>query len=204
MKSMTAHLSAIRKTWFFIAKDLVSDRQDETILSAEQNNALFCEALRQFFNPQHLYSTKLNVVKTRLTFLLHAAALTATWRQTPPGDTLDYTTRPEIWPVFMGCETIDNIEERKACSGRKMLGFIYDHFKMPDVGDAYPCCTMVATFIIEKDGSVNDAVIQRELHPLMDAEVLRVINSMPRWTPATTNGRPVRFKMSLPLRIRLE
>ena len=75
---------------------------------------------------------------------------------------------------------------------------------MPDVGDAYPCCTMVATFIIEKDGSVNDAVIKRELHPLMDAELLRVITSMPRWMPATTNGLPVRFKMNLPLRISLE
>lgn len=85
-----------------------------------------------------------------------------------------------------------------------MLEYIYVHFKMPDVDDAYPCCTMVATFIIEKDGSVNDAVIQRELHPLMDAELLRVINSMPRWTPATTNGLPVRFKMNLPLRITLE
>jgi hypothetical protein len=143
-------------------------------------------------------------MKTRLTFLLLAAVLTATWGQTPPGDTLDYTTRPEIWPVFKGCETIDHPEERKACSGREMLHYIYVHFKMPDVGDAYPCCTMAATFIIEKDGSVNDAVIKRELHPLMDAELLRVITSMPRWMPATTNGLPVRFKMNLPLRISLE
>ncbi len=104
----------------------------------------------------------------------------------------------------MGCETIDNIEERKACSGSKMLGFIYDHFKMPDVGDAHFGSVIVASFIIEKDGSVNDVVISRGQHPLMDAELLRVIASMPRWTPATNNGLPVRFKMNLPLRITLE
>lgn len=139
-----------------------------------------------------------------LTTFFFTSICTAACTQTPPGDSLDYTTRPEIWPVFKGCETIDNPDERKACSDKEMLHYIYVHFKMPDVGDAYPCYTMVATFIIEKYGSVNDAVIQRELHPLMDAELLRVITSMPRWTPAKTNGLPVRFKMNLPLRISLE
>ncbi|MBP8238628.1 MAG: energy transducer TonB [Saprospiraceae bacterium] len=143
-------------------------------------------------------------MKTRLTFLLLAAALTAACTQTPPGDTLDYTTRPEIWPVFKGCETLDNLEERKACSDKEMLHYIYVHFKMPDVGDAHFGSLIVASFIIEKDGSVNDVVISRGQHPLMDAEVLRVIASMPRWTPATNNGLPARFKMNLPLRICLE
>ena len=147
---------------------------------------------------------QLIAMKIMLTTFFLTAICTAACTQTLPGDTLDYTTRPEIWPIFYGCDTLDNLDERKACSGRKMLHYIYVHFKMPDVGDAYPCSTMAATFIIEKDGSVNDAVIERELHPLMDAELLRVITSMPRWMPATTNGLPVRFKMNLPLRISLE
>lgn len=143
-------------------------------------------------------------MKIRLTFLLLVAVLTAACTQTPPGDTLDYTTRPEIWPIFYGCDTLDNLDERKACSGREMLEYIYVHFKMPDVGDAHFGSLIVASFIIEKDGSVNDVVISRGQHPLMDAEVLRVIASMPRWTPATNNGLPARFKMNLPLRICLE
>ncbi|HRF37701.1 MAG TPA: energy transducer TonB [Saprospiraceae bacterium] len=144
------------------------------------------------------------ITKIKFTFLLFTTALMTACAQVPPADTLDYTAHPDIWPVFKGCETLDNPDERNACSRREMLQYIYVHFKMPDVKDVHPCFTMTATFIIEKDGSVNDAAIKKELHPLMDSELLRVINSMPRWTPAMTNGRPVRFKMSLPLRIRLE
>lgn len=143
-------------------------------------------------------------MKTILIIFLSATLVLAGNAQTSTADTLYDATRPDIRPVFKGCETLDNMEERKACSDREMLQYIFVHFKMPDVEDVHPCCTVAATFIIEKDGSVQDAVIIKELHPLMDAELLRVIASMPRWTPAMTKGRPVRFKMILPLRIRLE
>jgi TonB family protein len=49
-------------------------------------------------------------------------------------------------------------------------------------------------FNIEKDGTISNAKIFRSLHPIVDNEVLRVINASPKWTPATMNDETVRIK----------
>ena len=44
------------------------------------------------------------------------------------------------------------------------------------------------------DGSVVDTKVYQSVHPILDKEVSRVFNSMPKdkWTPAFRNGRPVK------------
>ena len=50
-------------------------------------------------------------------------------------------------------------------------------------------------FIIETDGSVSNAKVIRGVHPLLDAEALRVINSSSsKWTPAKQRGKSVRLQ----------
>ena len=55
------------------------------------------------------------------------------------------------------------------------------------------------TFVIEKDGSVTHARVVRSAHPLLDAEALRVIAGMPKWKPAMSEGKAVRFEKTLPI-----
>ncbi len=55
------------------------------------------------------------------------------------------------------------------------------------------------TFVIEKDGSVSRARVARSAHPLLDAEALRVISGMPKWKPAMSEGKAVRFEKTLPI-----
>ena len=55
------------------------------------------------------------------------------------------------------------------------------------------------TFIIEKDGALNNAKVIRGIHPLLDAEALRVINASPQWTPAKLRDEPVRVKYVFPV-----
>lgn len=45
--------------------------------------------------------------------------------------------------------------------------------------------------IIDTDGSIKLPKIMKGLHPLLDAEALRVIKSMPRWIPGKQNGSKV-------------
>ncbi len=55
-------------------------------------------------------------------------------------------------------------------------------------------------FQIGADGKVSDVVIKRPLHPAFDAEVVRVIRSMPGWEPAKGNdGSPMACKLTLPV-----
>jgi TonB family protein len=61
-------------------------------------------------------------------------------------------------------------------------------------------------FIIEKDGSISKAHIMEEDHTKaeLNTEALRVINSMPNWSPAEAEGKPVATQMTLPIMFKLK
>ena len=54
-------------------------------------------------------------------------------------------------------------------------------------------------FIVEKDGSISNVRVMSKVHPLLDAEAIRVVKSMPRWMPGRLTGKPVRVKFNLPV-----
>lgn len=54
-------------------------------------------------------------------------------------------------------------------------------------------------FIVEKDGSISNVRVMSKVHPLLDAEAIRVVKSMPRWMPGRLKGKPVRVKFNLPV-----
>ena len=59
-------------------------------------------------------------------------------------------------------------------------------------------------FIVEKDGSVSNVQVVRGKHPALDAEAVRVVKKMPKWTPGRNNGQPVRVTYNLPVTFRLQ
>ncbi len=58
-------------------------------------------------------------------------------------------------------------------------------------------------FIIERDGSITDAKVIRSVHPDLDKEALRVVNSMPKWKPGMQRDKAVRVKFTIPISFRL-
>ena len=63
---------------------------------------------------------------------------------------------------------------------------------------------VVVQFIIEEDGTVSDARVVQRVSDELDAEALRVVNAMPKWTPGRQNGQPVRVKYTMPVTFRLQ
>jgi len=61
---------------------------------------------------------------------------------------------------------------------------------------------MEVEFTVEKSGDITYVGILKGLDYSIDEEVLRLLKAMPRWTPATKNGVPVRYKVSMPITIR--
>lgn len=59
-------------------------------------------------------------------------------------------------------------------------------------------------FIVEKDGSINDVTVIQGKDPYLDKEAIRVINTLPRFSPGKVDGVPVRTSMSLPVTFKLE
>ncbi|MDE6002902.1 MAG: energy transducer TonB, partial [Prevotella sp.] len=63
---------------------------------------------------------------------------------------------------------------------------------------------VIVNFFVDKDGSVTDARVVHSSNPLLDAEALRVVSSMPNWTPGMQKGKPVRVRYTVPVSFRLE
>lgn len=60
------------------------------------------------------------------------------------------------------------------------------------------------TFVIEKDGSVSNVKVARGVSPSLDAEAIRIIKSMPIWTPAKVKGKIVRVAYTAPITFKLK
>lgn len=55
-------------------------------------------------------------------------------------------------------------------------------------------------FVVRKDGSINDVKLVRSTGDAsLDAEALRVINSMPKWNPGVQGGKPVNVQFMIPI-----
>ena len=63
---------------------------------------------------------------------------------------------------------------------------------------------VVATFVVERDGSITDVKIVKSVDPSLDKEAVRVLKSMPKWIPGKQNGQAVRVKYNLPVQFRLQ
>lgn len=62
---------------------------------------------------------------------------------------------------------------------------------------------VVVSFIVETDGSLTGAKVAKGVHPLLDAEALRVIDLMPRWEPGYQGDTKFRIKYNIPVTFKL-
>ena len=63
---------------------------------------------------------------------------------------------------------------------------------------------VVVSFVVEKDGSISSVQVVRGVDPSLDKEAVRVVKSMPRWTPGKQNGQAVRVKYNVPVTFKLQ
>ena len=56
-------------------------------------------------------------------------------------------------------------------------------------------------FVVDEDGSIKDSKVLRSVDKDMDAEALRLINTMPKWKPGRQKGQPVAVKFTVPVRL---
>ena len=62
---------------------------------------------------------------------------------------------------------------------------------------------VIVQFVVNKDGSICDEHVVKSVDPQLDAEALRVVRSMPTWTPGKQRGQAVRVRFTLPVTFRL-
>jgi len=104
-----------------------------------------------------------------------------------PSPEMVYTEVDEM-PVFHGGDSA-------------LLSFIAINTKYPEEAKENNIQgRVVIGFIVEKDGSVSEANILKGVDPLLDAEAIRVVKSLPKFEkPGMKNGEQVRTKYMVPI-----
>lgn len=86
-----------------------------------------------------------------------------------------------------------------------LMDFLNENIKYPEQAEREGIeGRVVAGFIVERDGSVSNIEILKSVHPLLDAEVVRVMSLMPNWIPGKQHGMPIRTRYSMPVTFRLQ
>ena len=98
-------------------------------------------------------------------------------------------------------EAFDVVEQMPEYPGgmEALIQFMGQNMKYPkDAQKLNKQGRVLVTFIVEKDGCVSNAVVVKSVWPSLDAEALRLVRLMPKWTPGKQNGKVVRVKFTMP------
>ena len=80
--------------------------------------------------------------------------------------------------------------------------FIFVNFILPDdTAEVLWDQRVYLSFIVEKDGTINNIVVEKGANELYDSICVAVVKQMPKWIPAQKDGLPVRSLMRLPINI---
>ena len=96
--------------------------------------------------------------------------------------------QPDETPEFVGGQ-------------KAMMAWLSKNVKYPEEAQkAKISGTVYTSFVVESDGSLSDFKILKGVSKSLDEEALRVVRSMPKWQPATKDGKPIATRMSVPIR----
>lgn len=104
-------------------------------------------------------------------------------------------------------EIFQVVEEMPSFPGGmgELMKFLGNNIKYPAVAQENGIQgRVIIQFVVEKDGSVANPVVVKGVDPALDKEALRVVKSMPKWTPGKQRGKAVRVKYTVPVTFRLQ
>ena len=114
----------------------------------------------------------------------------------------------EEMPMFPGCDGLNSYDERKQCSDKKMLEFIYKNVKYPSLARENGVeGTVVISFVIEKNGSISNIKTLRDVGAGCSEAAKNVIEKMQnlpqKWIAGKQGNEKVRVQFNLPIKFKL-
>lgn len=111
-------------------------------------------------------------------------------------------------PLFPGCEDLGTYAEKRVCAEAKMQEFLQGNLRYPRKAEKRGVeGTVLASYVVEKNGSVSNAKIIYEPGVGTGKETLRLIDLMNekglKFSPGKSGGRSVRVRYLLELEFRL-
>jgi protein TonB len=95
------------------------------------------------------------------------------------------------------------VEENATFMGGDLNTFntwVKEHVQYPvQASEAGISGKVIVQFSINREGAVCDTKVIRSVHPSLDNEAIKVIQSSPKWTPAKQNGTLVKQNFVIPI-----
>ncbi len=86
-----------------------------------------------------------------------------------------------------------------------MYEYIFNNIVYPvEVIDKKLAGKVFVQFVINKNGEVANPRIARGIDPMLDNEIIRVVQNMPKWTPGKNNGESVNVVKTIPISFKNE
>ena len=99
----------------------------------------------------------------------------------------DIYTEVEVLPAFKG-------------GFEGLVFYMGDHLKYPvEARNANVQGKVMTEFVVEKDGTLSGISVKRGIGSGCDEEAIRVLKTMPPWSPGLKDGKVVRTRMVLPI-----
>jgi len=87
----------------------------------------------------------------------------------------------------------------------ELIGFIKNNIKCPEAAKAEKIeGRVIVRFVINNEGKVEGLTILKGVHPLLDAEALRVVSALPAFKPGRQGGEAVNVWFSVPVTFSLQ
>lgn len=109
----------------------------------------------------------------------------------------DAVFKVDNMPLFSGTETQEE-------SLSALMSFLGKEIRYPQVAQEQGIeGTTVVEFVVNKDGTVSDIKLLRDVGSGLGEESVRVISRMPNWTPGSHEGELRRVALRVPIKFRL-
>lgn len=111
----------------------------------------------------------------------------------------------EEMPRFPGCEEVGTDRATKVqCATNKLLRYLSNQIKYPRFAlENHIQGTVYISFIVNEKGAITDIKVLKEPGAGLGKEAVRVVKTMPNWTPGKQRGKPVKVQFNLPVKFRL-
>jgi TonB family protein len=103
----------------------------------------------------------------------------------------DLFTVVETMPAFKGGQ-------------EKLFQYLNENLEYPETARNNGISgTVFVNFTVNSEGDIKDVRVLRGIHPLLDTEAVRVVQSMPKWNPGIQKGKKVAVSYNLPIKFTL-
>lgn len=106
-------------------------------------------------------------------------------------DSLEIITTPDVMPQFPGGEEamyqylVSNLTYPQDAIDNQIQGIVY------------------IEFTVDKEGNILNIRAKNEIHPSLNKEAIRIVESMPKWIPGKHKGEDINTNLTLPIRFAL-